>query len=338
MTDWSHAKICVEKHIQEELKIDHLCKNCNSKDHAEVLRSAYYKQKIWPLNNKHGSPRVLTISFLDKGDNVEWTPLHMLEGYDKNGNAILPDPLNKELFKQVSPQELVKTVVKKRIEPIIGLKFKFIDSHGIIRISFDSRKGSWSLIGSDCAKEKNPKPTMNLGWLDVGTITHEFLHILGAIHEHQNPRGIDIEWNKQNLFEWGKETQGWDKEVVRQNIIDRYSINQINGSKYDPYSIMLYFYPNDLTKDGKGTRQNVRLSPTDVIWMSKMYPGGEKSPTEFYENAYGNSIEDTLLMQQNIHGKGMNAFALSGIIIGSVVAIFTLISIVLYIYRKRRRH
>lgn len=337
MSDLSDTKICVEKPLHhEENEIDHLCKSCNSKDHAEVLRAAYYRQKIWPLKNKDGSERVLHISFIDEGKNVNWTPLQLLEGVDKNGNKILQDPLNKELFKKVSPQELVKTVVKKRIEPVIGLKFKFVDSHGIIRISFDTSLGAWSLVGTDCAKEKNPKPTMNLGWLDVGTIIHEFLHTLGAIHEHQNPRGTEIDWNKNKLFEWGKETQGWNKQTVQQNIIDRYSIDQINGSKYDPYSIMLYFYDSDLTEDDKGTRQNVRLSPTDVIWMSKMYPGGKVSPQEFYQNTYGDSINEALSMQQDINGGGISGGGLAGIIIGTVAIISILMCILFYVYRRRR--
>lgn len=335
MSDWSQTKICVEKPLlQEQAEIDHLCRSCNSEEHAQVLRAAYYKQKIWTLT-KDGSPRILTISFLDDGKDVDWTPLQILEGLDKNGNKILQDPLNKKLFQKVSPQEFVKAIVRERIEPVIGLKFKFVDSDGVIRISFDPDQGAWSLVGTDCEKEKPPKATMNLGWLDVGTITHEFLHTLGAIHEHQNPRGIDIDWNEKKLFEWGKDTQGWSKDVVQRNIIDRYSIDQINGSTYDPYSVMLYFYANDLTEDGNGTRQNVRLSPTDVIWMSKMYPGGKLSPEEFYQKAYGDSIEQAI-NKEDINTNGMSVPVLVGIIIGGIVGVILISVLIWFLYMLRK--
>ena len=72
----------------------------------------------------------------------------------------------------------------------------------------------------------------------------------------------------------------------------RYSVDQINGSEFDPDSIMLYFFPAYLTKDGKGTHANNRLSPTDVKWVEKEYPGGEMSPSEFYRKVYGVSINN----------------------------------------------
>ena len=84
-----------------------------------------------------------------------------------------------------------KKVVRERIQPFVGLKFVFVPQGGNVRVSFNPHGGAYSLVGTDCLKSKE-QSTMNLGWLDAGTIMHEFGHVLGMIHEHQNPR--------ENLF------------------------------------------------------------------------------------------------------------------------------------------
>lgn len=325
MTDWGQLRICIEKPLpHQQAEIDHLCRDCKSEEHAQILRAAYFKRKMWPAKRKDGSPTVITVQFLDSGNNVDWTPLQDLEGVDQNGNKILPDPLNKQLFGKATPKEMVETVVRKRVAPNVGLKFKFVEQGGMIRISFDPKKGSYSLVGTDCLHHSaSGQATMNLGWLDVGTVTHEFLHAIGAIHEHQNPKGIDIDWNEKKVFEWASATQGWNRETTNKNIIEKYSIDQLNASKFDPKSIMLYFYPAYLTENNKGTSQNVRLSPEDVIWMNKMYPGSKTTPETFYRNTYSSGFhqENDLYVADDysIHSGKKNMTMLIGIVVGSVV-------------------
>lgn len=335
MTDLGQIRICIEKPLpHEQSDLERICKNCNSKEHAQMLRAAYYKKKIWPNKQEDGTPTVITVQFLEVGKDVDWTPPEQLEGVDANGNKILPDPLNKELYRKVTPIEMVKTVVNKRVAPNIGLKFKFVDDKGMIRISFDPQKGAYSLVGTDCLHSKVTDPTMNLGWLDVGTVTHEFLHALGAIHEHQNPKG-NIDWNEQKLFEWARTTQGWNRETTTTNIIEKYDVNQYNASRFDPDSVMLYFYPAYLTEDGKGTRQNVRLSPMDVIWLQKIYPGASKSPEEFYKDTYGVGFKeqsDGLYVPESNSSK--NIGILIGIIFGSVIGVI-LLGIIIWLLVKK---
>ena len=322
MTDWGQLRICVEKPLpHEQAELDHLCKNCNSEQHAQILRAAYYKKKIWPVKSKNGSPTVITVQFLEAGNQVDWTPPEALEGVDQNGNKILPDPLNKELYRKVSPREMVETVVRKRIAPNVGLKFKFVDEGGMVRVTFDPKKGAYSLVGTDCLHKNAGQETMNLGWLDVGTVTHEFMHAIGAIHEHQNPNGVSIDWDEKKVFNWARTTQGWNRQTTEVNIIDKYSIDQLNTSKFDPDSIMLYFYPKYLTEDNKGTRQNVRLSPTDVMWMNKIYPGSRISPENFYKSTYntGFTEKDGLYIPDDESRSGDGSKSKTGMIIGIVI-------------------
>ncbi len=127
---------------------------------------------------------------------------------------------------------------------VANLKFDFNNAaNAEIRIAFDSNDGAWSYIGTDCRSIPVNQPTMNLGFLDGGTTAHEFGHAIALAHEHQNPRG-GIQWNEQVVIqELAKSPNFWDEETVRHNVIRKYSIDQINGTDFDPDSIMLYFFP-----------------------------------------------------------------------------------------------
>jgi hypothetical protein len=209
------------------------------------------------------------------------------------------DPLQKEVDK-MPIIEAIKRIIDERFSPIVNLNFVFIDDikNADIRIDFVENEGCWSYIGTDC---KNPtykgESTMNFSWFDVNTTIHEFCHALGMIHEHQNPKNNLIKWNLDAVYNWAKSTQGWDKETTNLNIIEPAKIDEINGSEYDPYSIMLYFYPDELTIDNKGTNENLRFSPQDIIFLNKTYPGSVETPDEFYKNIYNEDINDVLKKQ-----------------------------------------
>ena len=130
---------------------------------------------------------------------------------------------------------------------------------------------------------------MNLGWFDVPTTLHEFCHSLAMTHEHQNPIGKTINWNVDRVHQWAEQSQGWDAKTADTNIIKKYTKDQINGSEYDPKSIMLYFFPGIIVDNdegeccGNGTQQNFQFSPYDVLFLNKIYPtkGQNLTPEQF---------------------------------------------------------
>jgi hypothetical protein len=172
------------------------------------------------------------------------------------------------------------------------------------------------------------------------------------IHEHQNPKGKNINWNEPALYNWAADTQGWDQETTYHNIIEKYDKTLLNGSEFDPNSVMLYFFPGILTNNdqgvccGKGTTQNLRLSGNDVIYLNKMYPNSPQNPEEFYQKVYGESLgpyttssgEDnntTPPTEINKPGKGIitngdSKKIMNTIIIVGIIVILLLVLILIY--------
>lgn len=158
---------------------------------------------------------------------------------------------------------------------VANISFVFDDtSSAEIRVTFDPSDGAWSYVGTDCRGIPLNEATMNLGFLDGGTAAHEFGHAIGLAHEHQNPAG-GIQWNETVvLAEAARSPNFWDEATARHNIIDKYSADQVKGTKFDPDSIMLYFFPASWTLNGVGTKANDVLSTMDKAFIAgaQMYP------------------------------------------------------------------
>jgi Astacin (Peptidase family M12A) len=161
-----------------------------------------------------------------------------------------------------------------------NITFKFgTDANAETRISF-KEIGSWSALGTDCTMFPKGKATMNYGWLKDHSaeeewrrvVLHEFGHALGAIHEHQNPAG-GIQWNAKEVYRvFSGPPNNWDKAKIDFNIIQKFSIDQLNGTTFDPDSIMLYAFPANLMVGGKATKSNTSLSGQDKQFIGSLYP------------------------------------------------------------------
>jgi len=167
--------------------------------------------------------------------------------------------------------------VYKELE-FLNLEFEFLDNihYTDVRWSFIKGKGSWSYQGTDAQYIPKTEATVNIGWdIALDVTRHELGHSLGLAHEHQNPAG-GIKWNRTRVI---KDLMGppnyWDLATIEHNVLNPISTTKVDHTAFDPHSVMLYFFPDYWTLDGKGTKANSDWSVMDKNMLIKHYPGVE---------------------------------------------------------------
>lgn len=149
-----------------------------------------------------------------------------------------------------------------------------------IRVRF-IQGGSASCVGADCRNFGRDQATTVFGWVDENhseeqikqVVLHEFGHVLGLIHEHQNPTA-NIPWDRPRVYEYYRLTQNppWTTEMVDRNIFRLYDASRTNYTQFDPLSIMCYAIPPSITTGGYSTPWNSNLSATDLKFIKDIYP------------------------------------------------------------------
>src|SRR3954447_5692942 len=157
--------------------------------------------------------------------------------------------------------------------PHVNVTFvESMDNDAEIRVSFDPNDGAWSYIGTDCRSILADQPTMNLGFQDGGTSAHEFGHAIGLGHEHQNPQG-GMQWNEPEVIrDLSGPPNSWTVDQIRNNVLIKYSTDQVRSTVFDADSIMLYAFPSRWTRNGVGTHSNEVLSAQDRAFIAAAYP------------------------------------------------------------------
>jgi hypothetical protein len=184
--------------------------------------------------------------------------------------------------------EAEKNVVRKAFETWtqvkIGLEFKEVSSRdeAEVRIGFMRGDGAWSYIGRDVLSSGPAERTMNFGWdltshpHELDTAIHEIGHTLGFPHEHQNPHA-GIVWDEEAVYAaLGQPPNSWDRQTTFFNIIQKINPDSVQGSNWDPDSIMHYPFEPGLIKQPEKYRTGLNpaggLSARDQAWVKTFYP------------------------------------------------------------------
>ena len=174
----------------------------------------------------------------------------------------------------------------------IGLVFQEVTqlSEAEVRIGYSTSDGeSASSVGRDVLRVPLNQPTTVYGWdlttqYGSGTALHELGHVFGMEHEHQNPFS-GIKWHDQAVYDTlAQPPNSWDHETTFHNILEKLTGQQVQGSAWDPDSIMEYdFEPGLIDEpqqyDVNGLHPPGTLSAADKQWALKWYPPPQASLT-----------------------------------------------------------
>jgi len=183
----------------------------------------------------------------------------------------------------------------------IGLDFSEVasPSEAEVRIGFLRDDGAWSYVGRDVLGFQTGERTMNFGWdisADVDTAVHEIGHTIGLPHEHQNPYA-GIVWDEPAVYHaLAQPPNMWDRETTYHNIIRKISPDTVQGSSWDPDSVMHYPFEAGLIQEPAQYRAGLQpaggLSARDKEWVQKFYPALGK--TDYAKLEVAKSVALTL--------------------------------------------
>ena len=142
-----------------------------------------------------------------------------------------------------------------------------------VRISFNANNGAWSYVGLDNQNVSKTSVTMNLGWQDPQVIKHEFGHLLGLLHEHQNPSG-GICFNEPVVIQdLSGPPNYWTTPQIRFNVLDKADPSTVLTSPWDKTSIMHYNIVARWTCNNTAIPGGMTISQADKDFIAVRYPG-----------------------------------------------------------------
>jgi hypothetical protein len=171
----------------------------------------------------------------------------------------------------------------------VGLEFDEVDDRheAEVRIGFEDGDGSWSYVGRGVLNIGANERTMNFGWdltTEYGhtTALHEIGHTLGLPHEHQNPFA-GIVWDEAKVYEFfAGPPNNWPREQTFHNVLRKLNRAEVEGSEWDPDSIMEYAFPPGLIKEPAEYRNGIDppgvLSAVDKEFANQWYPAQRPGP------------------------------------------------------------
>jgi hypothetical protein len=140
--------------------------------------------------------------------------------------------------------------------------------------------GYWSYLGTEIMDVEKDEPTMNLEDFTLNTpesefyrvVRHEAGHTLGFPHEHSRieiVKGIDA----AKAIAYYKREEKWTKRDVMEQVLTPEDTSALIGTeKPDEKSIMCYWLPAAIMKNGVAVSGGTNINRRDAKFAASVYP------------------------------------------------------------------
>jgi hypothetical protein len=192
-------------------------------------------------------------------------------------------PLPRKLtvsFMETTPADLRARILQHMNAWATRTSISFVETQGTGQVRISRGPGGYySYLGTDIFLIPANRQTMNLQGFTMSTpeseykrvVRHETGHTLGFPHEHMR-KELVARIDPQKAYDFFQRTQGWNKQMVDQQVLTPLSDASILGTPSDQTSIMCYQLPGSITKDGKPITGGVDINATDFGFAGLIYP------------------------------------------------------------------
>ena len=150
----------------------------------------------------------------------------------------------------------------------------------ISRVAGGKTGGYWSYLGTDVLHIDSSKPTMNLDSFTMSTpdsefyrvVRHETGHTLGFPHEHTRQEIVN-NIDPQKAFAYFLQADGWDQAMVTAQVLTPLDNSALIATAHaDPDSIMCYWLPASIMKNGVAVAGGTDIDSQDAQFAASIYP------------------------------------------------------------------
>ncbi len=159
--------------------------------------------------------------------------------------------------------------------------------HAIV-IKFEKQRpgvaGSSSL-GRGTTSTKYRSMSLHRGRQSSRVVLHEFGHSLGFTHEQNNPK-IRSKWKREAAIQYFMKKYKSSRQRIEDWLFNSKHDRGKNWGELDPNSVMAYYFPGKLFKDGKSFGGGSWLTRQDIKGVQRLFPGrkgpSDITPTELF--------------------------------------------------------
>jgi hypothetical protein len=174
-----------------------------------------------------------------------------------------------------------------------NVEFVETASDAQVRIDRAPGEGYWSYLGTDILSINPNQKTMNLDSFSMNTpdsefyrvVRHETGHTLGFPHEHMRSEIVD-RIDPEKAIAYFMQTQGWSRDQVIAQVLTPLDSSALTATQNaDPDSIMCYWLPAEIMKDGVAVPGGKDVDAMDAQFAASVYPKQAGAAVAVYEDA-----------------------------------------------------